>query len=159
MKKIALIILASFTFLHSQAIEFEETKFLSALDTETFKRGNIQYDENKMVIHYNKGRVITKIDNNLTIQNSSGKIVATIDLRKKPHLSLYFRLTKALFLKDFKSLEKDFDIDKNGSKYTFKPKGNINKAVKLIELYLDKESVQTIIISFINNDKITIKSL
>ncbi len=159
MKKLTLIILASFTFLHSQAIEFEETKFLSALDTETFKRGKILYDENKMVIHYNKGRIITKVDNNLTIQNSSGKVIATINLIEKPHLSLYFRLTKALFLMDFKSLEKDFDIDKNGSKYIFKPKGNITKAVKLIELYLDKESVQTIIISFVNNDKITIKTL
>ena len=156
-KTISLLLLLSL-FIH--AIEFKEIKLIEALDLETFRYGSISYDKEKTIITYKDGKIITKVDNTLTVHNQKHELLTTIDLSKKPKMALYFRLTKALFSKNFDILRDNFEIRKEDLKYYFIPKGNTSQVVKSIELLVKLDgSVVYFIIDFSNKDSIKIETL
>jgi len=158
MKHIPLIIFL--LTLHLNAINFKETKLFEAFELETYRYGSIYYDNNKTIIHYKDGKTITKVDHMLTVVNKKNELLTTIDLLKKPDIALYFKLTKALFSKNFDSLKENFTIKKQNLKYTFLPKGDTAYVVKSIDLLLKKDgSVVYFFIDFTNRDSIKIETL
>jgi hypothetical protein len=158
MIKILFIPLILSLFLH--AIDFKEIKLIEALDLETFRYGSISYDKQKTIITYKDGKIITKLDNTLTVHNKKNELLTTIDLRKKPQVALYFRLTKALFSKNFDTLKDNFDIKKQNLKYHFIPKGDTAQVVEGIELLRKADgSVNYFIIDFKNRASIKIETL
>jgi hypothetical protein len=158
MIKILFIPLLLSLFLH--AIDFKEIKLIEALDLETFRYGSISYDKEKTIINYKDGKIITKVDHALTVHNQKHELLTTIDLRKKPQIALYFRLTKALLSKNFDTLKDNFDIKKQSLKYHFIPKGDTAKVVEGIELLVKSDgSVVYFVIDFVNRDSIKIETL
>ena len=158
MIKIILIPLLLSLFLH--AIDFKEIKLIEALDLETFRYGSISYDKQKIIIRYKDGKIITKINHTLTVHNQKNELLTTIDLHKKPQIALYFRLTKALFSKNFDTLKDNFEIKKQNLKYHFIPKGDTAQVVKGIELLVKADgSVVYLVIDFKNKDSIKIETL
>ena len=161
MPKIKTIILIPLLLsLFVKAIDFKEIKLIEALDLETFRYGSIAYDKQKTIITYKDGKIITKVDHTLTVHNQKNELLTTIDLRKKPQIALYFRLTKALFSKNFDTLKDNFDIKKQNLKYHFIPKGDTAQVVEGIELLLKSDgSVVYFVIDFSNRDSIKIETL
>ena len=149
-----------FNLLFAESVAFHEGKYVEALDLYTYRDGNISYDENKTVIHYKDGKVITKSDNTLTVHNKKQELLTTIDLLTKPDIALYFSLTKALFTKDFKSLEENFVVEKKSKQaYVFTPKGDIEKIMQKIELHLkEDEEIEFFVLKFSNGDKVKIET-
>lgn len=157
MKKIILLLLLSLSL---KAIDFKETKFIEAFELETYRYGTVTYELQKTIIGYKDGKTITKVGNTLTVHNEENELLTTIDLLKKPQISLYFRLTKALFSKNFDALKDNFDIKKQNLKYLFTPKGDTAQVVNGIELLLKPDgSVVFFIIDFTNKDNIKIETL
>lgn len=160
MNKIIFVLLISTLVMFATTVNFREIKLIEALKLETYRDGNISYDKTKTVIKYKDGKTITKVGNGLTVHNAKNELLTTMDLTKKPELSMYFYLTKALFLKDFKILEENFEIIKlSNKKYKFKPKGETKNVVSGIELSLKENSfVEFFIIKFKNKDSLKIEA-
>ncbi|MCD6433667.1 MAG: hypothetical protein J7L21_06460 [Sulfurimonas sp.] len=160
MPKMLLMFLLSILSVYAQTINFRETKFIEALELSTYRDGNISYYKNKTVIKYKDGKTITKVANILTVHNDNNEILTTMDLNKKPAVAIYFKLTKALFSKNFKSLDKSFYIKKHqGNKYTFEPKDDLKEVVSSIELSLrSDDTVKFFVIDFKNRDTIKIEA-
>lgn len=164
MKNLILIVTLTL-FLFSQTVNFKETKYVDALQLYTYRDGNVTYSNinssnNKTIVKYKDGKIITKIDNILTVHNDEGELLTTIKLSQKPELALYFKLTKALFSKNFDSLKDNFNIkEPKENEYEFIPKGDIKKAISNIKLSLKKDkTTKSFIINFENMDKVTIET-
>ncbi len=159
MKKIALTLILYIISLNAQTQNFKETKFVEALELYTYRDGNISYDGRETIVKYRDGKTITKIDNNLSVRDEKNELLTTIDLNKKPEIALYFRLSKALFSKNFDNLKENFDVEKNGKKYEFKPKDDTKEVISNIELSLkEDDSVDFFVINFTNRDHIKIEA-
>ena len=158
-KPISFILLFS-SSLFCETVSFKEGKYVEALDIFTYRDGNVSYSEAETIIEYEDGKTITKRDNTLTVHNRGGELLATIDLGKRVDVALYFRLTKSLFLKDFKSLEENFEIkERKGKNYLFVPKDNIKNVIEKIELTLNQdETPKEFSIDFGNGDIIKIET-
>ena len=159
MKNLILIVTLTL-FLFSQTVNFKETKYVDALQLYTYRDGNVTYNNNKTIVKYKDGKIITKIDNILTVHNDEGELLTTIKLSQKPELALYFKLTKALFSKNFDSLKDNFNIkEPKENEYEFIPKGDIKKAISNIKLSLKEDkTTKSFIINFENMDKVTIET-
>ncbi len=159
MKKIALTLLLYIITLNADTQNFKETKFVEALELYTYRDGNISYDGTKTIVKYRDGKTITKIDNNLTVRNDKNELLTTIDLNKRPEVALYFRLSKALFSKNFDSLKENFEVEKKEKKYEFIPKDDTKEVISNIELSLKTDkSVDFFVINFTNRDTIKIEA-
>ncbi|NEW61708.1 hypothetical protein GSY74_10460 [Sulfurovum sp. bin170] len=159
MKKTLFILSLTIISLCSQTVNFKETKFVEALELYTYRDGNVSYDDVKTIVRYRDGKTITKVDNNLTVHGDDNELLTTINLNEKPEVALYFRLTKALFSKNFESLKENFKIEKRDKKYQFEPTDDTKEVVSNIELSLKAdESVDFFIINFTNRDTIKIEA-
>ena len=159
-KSIFFTLLITTLTLFSDTVNFKEGKYVEALDIFTYRDGNVSYTQNQTIIHYQDGKTITKNDDNLTVHDKKGELLTTINLGDRPEISLYFRLTKALFSKDFEGLKTNFDIEKlKDKKYLFLPHDETKKVVKDIKLSLNSdETPKEFTISFNNGDIIKIET-
>jgi len=159
LKAIFFILLIS-SALFSRSVDFKEGKYVEALDIFTYRDGNVSYTNQETTIHYKDGKTIVKRDNNLTVYKRNGELLTTIDLGKRVDVSLYFKLTKALFSKDFKSLEENFNLKEiEDKKYIFLPKDSIKNVIKDIKLTLNiDETPKEFTINFENGDIIKIET-
>ena len=160
MKKIMFLLLLSVASLYAQSVSFTEGKYVEALDLYTNRDGNVSYDENQTVIAYEDGKRIVKVNNIVNVYDKKDELLTSIDLLEKPDVGLYFSLTKALFQKDFESLKESFEIKEQKEKvYLFTPKGDVEKIIKNIELFLKEDAVvSSFVLSFTNGDKIKIEA-
>ena len=160
MIKVIFILYLSTISIYAQTVNFRENKYIEALELYTYRDGNVSYNKEKTVVKYKDGKTITKVGNTLTIHNEENELLTTIDLNKKPEVALLFRLNKALFLKNFKSLEENFLIKKlQNKRYRFEPKENMKKAVTGIELLLKTDgSIDYFTIDFKNRDTIKVEA-
>jgi len=146
--------------LFAESVAFHEGKYVEALDLYTYRDGNVSYDANQTVVQYKDGKTITKSGDTLTVHNEKKELLTTIDLKTKPEIALYFSLTKALFLKDFKQLEENFEVKKiDKLAYLFKAKDDVKTVMNEISLSLAKdESVEFFVLKFTNGDKVKIEA-
>lgn len=153
-----IIVISSTLF--GDTVNFKEGKYVEALDIFTYRDGNVSYEDNQTVIHYKDGKKITKTDDNLTVHDKKGELLTTINLTKRPEVSLYFRLTKALFSKDFENLKENFEIEALKKKrYLFLPKDETKEIIKDIKLSLNSdETPKEFTINFNNGDIIKIET-
>lgn len=157
-KLLLLLCLLSVTIL-ADTVNFKEGKYVEAIALFTYRDGNVTYDENRTVVQYKDGKTILKEGNTVTVHDGD-KLLTTINLLERADVALYFSLTKALFLKDFKQLEEHFKIEKKDKQnYVFKPLDEVGEVMNTISLSLKKdESIQEFILDFRNGDKIKIEA-
>jgi len=153
-------ILITTIILFSDTVNFKEGKYVEALDIFTYRDGNISYESNQTIIHYKDGKTIIKSDDNLTVHNKKGELLTTINLNERADISLYFRLTKALFSKDFESLKENFEIKElKDKKYLFNPKDEVKNIITTLELSLNSdETPKEFILNFNNGDIVKIET-
>lgn len=157
-KEFLLLFLLSVTVL-ADTVSFREGKYVEAIDLFTYRDGNVTYDENRTVVQYKDGKTILKEGNSVTVHDGD-KLLTTINLLERADVALYFSLTKALFLKDFKQLEEHFKVEKKDKQnYVFKPLDEVGEVMNKISLSLKKdESINDFILDFRNGDKIKIEA-
>ena len=157
-KKLLLLFLLTIGVL-ADTVSFREGKYVEAISLFTYRDGNVTYDENRTVVQYKDGKTILKEGNSVTVHDGD-KLLTTINLLERADVALYFSLTKALFLKDFKQLEEHFKIEKKDKQnYVFKPLDEVGEVMNTISLSLKKdESIQEFILDFRNGDKIKIEA-
>lgn len=153
-------ILITTIILFSDTVNFKEGKYVEALDIFTYRDGNISYESNQTIIHYKDGKTIIKSDNNLTVHNKKGELLTTINLNERADISLYFRLTKALFSKNFETLKENFEIKElKDKKYLFNPKDEVKNIITTLELSLNSdETPKEFILNFNNGDIVKIET-
>jgi len=153
-------ILITTIILFSDTVNFKEGKYVEALDIFTYRDGNISYESNQTIIHYKDGKTIIKSDDNLTVHNKKGELLTTINLNERADISLYFRLTKALFSKNFETLKENFEIKElKDKKYLFNPKDEVKNIITTLELSLNSdETPKEFILNFNNGDIVKIET-
>ena len=160
MQKILWLFILSSLLSSAQSIQFKESKFIEGLDLSTHRKGTVTYTKEKTVIQYQDGKMITKLDNILTVHNEERELLTSVNLDEKPHIALYFTLTKSLFSKDFNSLKEDFSITENNLEILLIAHKNIQKIISDIKVSLHKdETINFFIINFTNKDTIKIEAL
>ncbi|HIM93430.1 MAG TPA: hypothetical protein EYM49_00140 [Campylobacterales bacterium] len=153
-------ILITTIILFSDTVNFKEGKYVEALDIFTYRDGNISYESNQTIIHYKDGKTIIKSDDNLTVHNKKGELLTTINLNERADISLYFKLTKALFSKNFETLKENFEIKElKDKKYLFNPKDEVKNIITTLELSLNSdETPKEFILNFNNGDIVKIET-
>ncbi len=156
--KLLLLFLLSATVL-ADTVNFREGKYVEAINLFTYRDGKVSYSENRTVVQYKDGKTILKEGNSVTVHDGE-KLLTTINLLERADVALYFSLTKALFLKDFKQLEEHFNVEKKDKQtYVFMPLDEVGKVMRKITLSLkEDESIQEFILDFRNGDKIKIEA-
>ena len=142
----------------ADTVNFREGKYVEAIDLFTYRDGNVTYDDKRTVVRYEDGKTILKEGKNVIVHDGD-KLLTTINLLERVDVALYFSLTRALFLKDFKQLEEHFKVNKKDKQYyTFIPLDEVGKVMNKISLTLKKdESIQEFTLDFRNGDKIKIE--
>ena len=159
LKIIIFMLLVTFELL-AQTVNFSERKYVETLDVYMYRDGNVTYEKEKTIVAYDDGKTIVKNEHNVTVYNDENEVLTVINLLERPEIGLHFSLTKALFQKDFERLKENFEMKQIGEKkFEFIPKGDIEKFVDKLELFLGKEDVVSVLkLKFSNGDKIKIEA-
>lgn len=154
--RIILIVLLHVT-LFAQSYNFDEVKFVSAIETDFRQSGKIEIEKNSTIITYTKPqfKLINKTDNNITITNSSGEIYA---LRGKAlfYTNLFIGvMTRLGDIKEIKT-NRDFDVQKDNDIYNITFKGDIADSILKAEVKTKEAKVISFKMFMPNDDTLTI---
>lgn len=143
--------------LFAQKYDFEEKKFISAVETEFKKSGNINIEENRVVITYNKPsfKEIIKDNENVSIKGSSGKIYKLKG--KAKHFTQQFIdiMTRLGSFDEMKS-NRDFDVIKEDKVYYITFLDDISSQIKNAEVRIENSKVISFKMFLPNEDTIEI---
>lgn len=153
----SLLILVFTTLLFSNSYDFDENKFVFAIGNAFHKVGNIAYTNEKATITYSHPRYkqIVKVDNNISIEGSSGKKYYLKDKalsHTKAFIDIMIRLGQYKEIKN----NKDFDIKKEGDKYILIFKGEMKRMLPKAEVKTSKKKVKSFKLFMNNGDTLEI---
>jgi hypothetical protein len=143
--------------LFAQSYNFDEIKYVSAVDTDFRQSGKIEISNEKVVITYNEPRFkqITKTDNNISIKGSSGD---TYNLKGKAlfYTNLFISIMNRLG--DFNELKtnRDFEVEQEKDIYYVRFKGDISNSIVKAEVKTKNSKVLSFKMFMPNEDTLTI---
>lgn len=152
----------AFLLLHSivlaELINFQETKYIYALDQELQKNGSIEINEKLIVLKYsNSSQVVKYDDTSIHIINQND--VQTIPHEESIEYNLFFSLIKGVFQNDTTLLANSFTITKDKDTTTLIPNEYLANAIEKIEYKKTNNKLDFLTIFFTNQDHIKIKQL
>ncbi len=113
-----LLILLLHLSLFASSYNFEEIKYVSAVDTTFYKYGKIETLDKKTIITYTKPnfKQITKTDDNVSIKSSSGDVY---NLKGKALYYTKLFIDVMVKLGEFKQIKtnRDFKVEKDGDMF------------------------------------------
>lgn len=154
--RIILIILLHVT-LFAQSYDFDEVKFVSAVGADFKQSGKIEIEKNKTIITYTKPKfkLITKTDNNITIEGSSGDIY-TLKGKALFYTNLFIGvMTRLGDIKEIKT-NRDFDLKKVENIYYLNFKGDIADSIINAEVKTKESKVISFKMFMPNDDTLKI---
>lgn len=157
MSRFILLFFAFFLNLNASTINFQEEKYIEVIDNSVFKKGTLDFKENKISLKYkNSNRVLIYEDDNLTIK--SGEDIQRVDLNKQLALKMIFLLIEAIHTNDLKTLEEYFLIKKEKQTTLLEPKESLKNYIKNVEFKKDKK-LDFMTIKMTNGNITTIREL
>lgn len=124
--------------LNASIINFQEEKYIEVIDNTVYKKGTLEFKENKITLKYkNSNRVLIYEDDSLTIKNAEN--TQNIDLNKQLGLKMIFLLIKSIHKNDSKTLEEYFEISKKDKTTTLNPKDSLKNYIEYVEFKKDKK--------------------
>lgn len=157
MSKFILLFFAFFLNLNASIINFQEEKYIEVIDNSVFRKGTLDFKENKISLKYkNSNRVLIYEDDNLTIKN--GEDIQRVDLNKQLALKMIFLLIEAIHTNDLKTLEEYFLIKKEKQTTLLEPKESLKNYIKNVEFKKDKK-LDFMTIKMTNGNITTIREL
>ncbi len=145
-------------FIHSNAsiINFEEEKYISAIDDTLHKKGTLEFKNQSIKLKYNNSnRVLIYNDDTLTLKN--GNEIQQIDLETQLPLKMVFLLIESIHTNNLENLEEFFIIEKNET-IILKPKGSLKSYIKQVEFKKGKR-LEFLSIQMNNQDKTIIREI
>jgi len=157
MSRFILLFFAFFLNLNASTINFQEEKYIEVIDNSVFRKGTLDFKENKISLKYkNSNRVLIYEDDNLTIK--SGEDIQRVDLNKQLALKMIFLLIEAIHTNDLKTLEEYFLIKKEKQTTLLEPKESLKNYIKNVEFKKDKK-LDFMTIKMTNGNITTIREL
>jgi len=153
-----ILLLSIFMFnINASTINFQEEKYIEVIDNSVFRKGTLDFKENKISLKYkNSNRVLIYEDDNLTIK--SGEDIQRVDLNKQLALKMIFLLIAAIHTNDLKTLEEYFLIKKEKQTTLLQPKESLKNYIKNVEFKKDKK-LDFMTIKMTNGNITTIREL
>ncbi len=144
--------------LFAQSYNFDEIKFVSGVNNEIKKSGNITIEEKKIIITYSnpKFKQIIKDNENISIEDSSGKIYI-LKGRAKQYTSQFIDIM--IILGDFEKLQKpnrDFNLEKQKSHFYVTFIGSISSQIQKAEVKIKESRVVSFKMFLPHEDTLTI---
>lgn len=152
-----ILILLLHVGIFARSYDFDETKYVSAVDTNFVQNGNIEILKNKTIITYKNPRFkqIVKTDTNTSIKSSSGD---TYTLKGKAlyYTNLFIGIMTRLG--DFNELKSndDFSVKKDGNMYDISFKGDLSDAITRAEVKTKNSKVLSFKMFMPNEDTLKI---
>lgn len=151
------LILLLHVTLFAQSYNFDEIKFINAVETDFKQSGKVEITKNSTIITYTqpKFKRITKTDNNITIQGSSGDIYA---LKGKALFYTNLFIGIMIRLGDINEIKinRDFDVQEENDIYYLKFKGDIADSIIKAEVRTKESKVLNFKMFMPNDDTIQI---
>jgi len=153
----SLLILVFTTLLFAEAYDFDENKFVFAIGNTFHKVGRIDYSKEKATITYShpKYKQIVKVDNNISIEGSSGKryyLKGKALSHTKAFIDIMIRLGEYREIKN----NKDFDVKKEGERYLLTFKGEMKQMLPKAEVRTEGKKVKSFKLFMNNGDTLEI---
>lgn len=146
-----LILSSLYTFIF--AIEFKEERIMQALNHSIIKKGNIVFDQNSVLLHYEnesnsfsfKNNQLVQLPENIVIDNQASLI--------------YFTLLHAIFNDDRQTLDYYFNVSQKKEVSYLIPKSVIANYIENIEFTKNGSQLKRLTIFLKNSDRIIIEPL
>jgi hypothetical protein len=156
MRAIAIFILCV-KFLFSASYDFDEIRFIKAIDNKIYKSGHIDISDSTVTVTYETPsyKKILKKEDNVTIEGSSGDIYS---LKGKALLYTNIFIDIMSRLGEYKSLKtnKDFQVNKEGGKFQITFLENTGDVIKSALVYVRNQQVISFKLYMLNGDTIEI---
>ncbi|NOX14504.1 MAG: hypothetical protein GXP61_00415 [Epsilonproteobacteria bacterium] len=152
-----ILILLLQVMLFANSYNFNEFKYVSAIKTYFKKSGHIKIDKDKIIITYTKPKYkkVIKKDNNISMEDSSGKIY-----HLKGKASYYAGIFISIMAKlgNFNQIKsnKDFTVSKDSNIYTISFRGDLSDAITKAKVETKNSKVLSFKIFMPNKDTLKI---
>jgi len=154
--RIVLIVLLHVS-LFASSYNFDEIKFVKAIEATFQQSGNIEISDDTTIITYTKPsfKQIKKTDNNTTIKGSSGDVYA---LKGKAlfYTNLFIGIMTRLGDINEMKTNRDFDVEKVDKTYYLSFKGDISNQIEKAEVKTDGSKVLSFKMFMPNEDTLEI---
>ena len=152
-----IIIIFLHVVLFASSYDFTESKYVSAVSASFEKEGNINIQKNRVIIVYKKPshKKIIEDDNNVSIEDSEGKIY---HLKNKAKFYTKLFIDIMVRLGDFNELKsnEDFDVQKDENLYNLTFKGDLADSIVKAEVKVKKSKVLSFKMFMPNDDTLKI---
>jgi len=152
-----ILVLLLHVSLFASSYDFDEIKFVSAVDANFRQSGKIEIFKNQTIITYKEPRFkqITKKDNNVSIKGASGDIY---NLKGKALFYTNLFIGIMTRLGDFNELKTniDFDVEQDGNVYYLSFKGDISDSIIKAEVKIKNLKVLSFKMFMPNEDTLQI---
>ena len=157
MFRLIFITVLFFTFSNGKIIHFEEDKYIEVMDNSVYKKGTLEFVENKIILKYdNSKRVLIYEDDSLRIK--MGDEIQEIDLENQIALKMVFLLIESIHKNDFLVLQEYFIINKKNKVTSLVPKKALENYILSVEFKKTK-ILEYITIKMSNGNKTTIREI
>ncbi len=155
--RVIVIFILCVNFLFSTSYDFDEIRFIKAIDNKTYKSGHIDISDSSVTVTYKTPsyKKILKREDNVTIESSSGD---TYGLKGKALLYTNIFINIMSRLGEYKSLKtnKDFRVDKEDGRFQITFLENIGDVIKSAFVYVKNQKVISFKLYMHNGDTIEI---
>lgn len=158
MRKTFLILFLFHSLVLAELINFQEIKYIYALDQELQTKGTIEINEDSIILKYTNSSQVVKYDDSfIHIINNNETQKITHD--ENIEYALFFSLIKGVFQNNTTLLSNNFTIKKTKDTTTLIPNEYLANAIEKIEYKKPNKILEYLTIFFLNQDTIKIKQL
>jgi hypothetical protein len=142
-------------FIQAQTINFNESKYISALEMESKKYGTIIINSNYLQLSYKEDTKTLSFFNDKIIkyENNATEALAYED---HPELEIFYKLLKFIYTDELTQIEEYFKIEKEKNLTKLIPNDYISNVIEIIEFRKKKKILEVLEIFFTNEDRIRI---
>lgn len=158
MRKTFLVLFLFHSLVLAELINFQEVKYIYALDQELQTKGTIEINEDSIILKYTNSSQVVKYDDSfIHIINNNETQKITHD--ENIEYALFFSLIKGVFQNNTSLLSNNFTIKKTKDTTTLIPNEYLANAIEKIEYKKPNKILEYLTIFFLNQDTIKIKQL
>ena len=156
MIRVGFIFLSFFLTMNASIINFEEEKYISAIDNTFYRKGTLEFKEKTIILRYNNSnRILIYKDDTLILKNKNE--IQKINLDEQLLLKMVFVLIESIHNNDLESLEEFFTISKK-TITVLKPKEILKSYIEKVE-FKNQKSLEFITIYMRNQNRTTIRQI
>lgn len=155
MFKILFLFICSTLYLFSNTIKFEEEKYISAVQMNTYKNGTIEINEDSIVLAYPESNISFSFnkDNIIKRKNQDEEILKYED---NLELTIFSKIIGSIYRDQTDDLEEYFEIKKDKNLVVLLPNDYISNVINKIEYNKKDSKLEFLKIYFTNEDWINI---